>query len=141
LLFFTDQQALKQPRLPFLQFFFSLALYPQTLANTGTAYPRLKDYQKELEGLNKKDRKEREKEIFQSETDKTRKLREKIGKRDFKSVKLIGRGAFGEVRALGILRHPTRKSVTHHLFLSFAPLHSPGRSGSSKKLTLENTTP
>ena len=62
-------------------------------------FSRLKSYQNELEGLGKKERKEKEKEIYQSESVITRKLREKIMKKDFHSVKLIGRGAFGEVRS------------------------------------------
>jgi hypothetical protein len=72
----------------------------------------LKGYQNELEGLGKKERKEKEKEIYQSESVITRKLREKIMKKDFHSVKLIGRGAFGEVRLSAQFGSDIKKTST-----------------------------
>lgn len=39
----------------------------------------------------------KEKELLKQETEYTRLLRSKISKKDFRNIKLIGRGAFGEV--------------------------------------------
>jgi hypothetical protein len=59
---------------------------------------REKEYEAELRNLDKKDRKLKEQELKKIEQENSRKLRQKISVKDFENIKLIGRGAFGEVR-------------------------------------------
>jgi hypothetical protein len=56
--------------------------------------------QTKTKGLNKKERKQIEREHLQQESHALRERRKKITIADFESLKLIGRGAFGEVPQL-----------------------------------------
>ncbi len=53
-----------------------------------------------MKGLDAKARKEKEKEIQKISVENSRFARKKIAVKDFENVKLVGRGAFGEVRKI-----------------------------------------
>eukprot|EP00028_Trichosphaerium_sp_Am-I-7-wt_P001063 CAMPEP_0168531722 /NCGR_PEP_ID=MMETSP0405-20121227/15688_1 /TAXON_ID=498012 /ORGANISM="Trichosphaerium sp, Strain Am-I-7 wt" /LENGTH=493 /DNA_ID=CAMNT_0008556721 /DNA_START=105 /DNA_END=1586 /DNA_ORIENTATION=- len=59
---------------------------------------RRKNLETKTKGLGKKERKQREKEHLAQESQALREQRKKITIKDFENIKLIGRGAFGEVR-------------------------------------------
>lgn len=52
----------------------------------------------ELDKLPTAERAAKEKELVEAESAHIRSQRSKISRKNFKSIKLIGRGAFGEVR-------------------------------------------
>lgn len=58
---------------------------------------RREEVENQTKGLSKKEKKEAELALQQAETELLRNKRRKITVRDFVNVKLIGRGAFGEV--------------------------------------------
>lgn len=71
------------------------------MSNKVSSYCRRKQLDEEIKDLPKKERAKKEKEESQKETEYTRLLRSRITKQDFLPVKVIGRGAFGEVRSHG----------------------------------------
>lgn len=58
---------------------------------------RKKEIDTDLKGLDAKSRKEKEKEIQKISVENSRLARKKFAVKDFENVKLVGRGAFGEV--------------------------------------------
>ena len=58
---------------------------------------RKEDLQFKIQGLSQEEAKEKELALAQAESEALRQRRHKISIRDFENVRLIGRGAFGEV--------------------------------------------
>lgn len=58
---------------------------------------RQEQLQQETQGLNPEQQKQAQLALQQAETEMLRQRRNKISVRDFENIKLIGRGAFGEV--------------------------------------------
>lgn len=59
---------------------------------------RKENLQNEIQGLSEHEAKEKELALLQAESEALRQKRHKISIRDFENVRLIGRGAFGEVK-------------------------------------------
>jgi hypothetical protein len=72
---------------------------------------RREQVENQTKGLSKKEKKEAELALQQAETELLRNKRRKITVRDFENVKLIGRGAFGEVNSV--------LAVQAHIILRF----------------------
>jgi serine/threonine protein kinase len=72
--------------------------YSNLLEKTRERQERKKEIDTDLKGLDAKARKEKEKEIQKISVENSRLARKKFAVKDFENVKLVGRGAFGEVR-------------------------------------------
>jgi serine/threonine protein kinase len=72
--------------------------YSNLLEKTRERQERKKEIDTDLKGLDAKSRKEKEKEIQKISVENSRLARKKFAVKDFENVKLVGRGAFGEVR-------------------------------------------
>jgi hypothetical protein len=60
-------------------------------------YSRLRQKETEIEKLPEAQREAKKQEVTSAESAQLRSQRSKISRKNFRSIKLIGRGAFGEV--------------------------------------------
>lgn len=74
--------------------------YKGLLDDSAERQKRKDQLQNEIQGLPREEAKEKELALAQAESEALRQRRHKISIRDFENVRLIGRGAFGEVRVV-----------------------------------------
>eukprot|EP01128_Nolandella_sp_AFSM9_P008448 TRINITY_DN511_c5_g1_i1.p1 TRINITY_DN511_c5_g1~~TRINITY_DN511_c5_g1_i1.p1 ORF type:complete len:546 (-),score=174.89 TRINITY_DN511_c5_g1_i1:166-1635(-) len=74
--------------------------YKSLIDNTEKRTARQEELEKETVGMSKKEKKAKELALAQAESDHMRRSRKKLSAANFVNVRLIGRGAFGEVRVV-----------------------------------------